>query len=535
MQTTRTSIPAKPNRPAAIRRAAPLLLLALLTLATLGCQSGNAVDPLGPDPTADAGLPPVPRELRGVWVASVANIDWPSAPGLTPAQQRAELVFLLDTCVELNLNAVILQVRPACDALYDSPIEPWSSYLTSAEGEPPVPHYDPLAFAVTEAHTRGLELHAWFNPFRAGHASFRGEHAAGHISNTHPHLVRTYGRQLWLDPGDAEARAHSLAVIRDVVERYDIDGVHLDDYFYPYPVSDAGNTIDFPDDATYKRYRETGGTLTRDDWRRDNVNTFVRDLYAAVKERKPHVQVGISPFGIYRPGHPAYVRGFDQYDRIYADAKRWLDAGWCDYFVPQLYWAIDNPDQSFTGLLRWWHTHNAGGRHVYPGLYTSRTEDGSARAFRATEIPYQVEWSRILADEAGVAQGHVHFSMRALLQNRAGLADTLDREHYAEPALSPASPWLSDKRPEPPQPDLGYTVASGLLHVSVAPHSLTGARAWVVQAQRSGVWAYDIFPAHASRVALPLPGDGPVERVAVWSVDRAGIGSAVVEVPADDS
>ncbi|MFI4860136.1 MAG: glycoside hydrolase family 10 protein [Phycisphaerales bacterium JB063] len=532
MQTTPTSITAKPlgQCPA---HAARLVALAMLLLVVLGCRSNTNTHTLGPDPTQAAQLPAIPREFRGVWVASVANIDWPSAPGLTADQQRAELVFLLDTCVELNLNAVILQVRPACDALYPSPIEPWSVYLTGAEGQAPAPEYDPLHFAVTQAHARGLELHAWFNPFRAGHATFRGEHAANHISNTHPHLVRSYGRQLWLDPGDADARAHSLKVIRDVVERYDIDGVHLDDYFYPYPVNgDDGTTLDFPDELTYKRYQEAGGQLPRNDWRRDNVNTFVRDLYTSVKELKPHVQVGISPFGIYRPGHPAYVKGFDQYERIYADAKRWLDAGWCDYFVPQLYWAIDNPDHSFTGLLRWWHANNNAGRHLYPGLYTSRTEDGSARGFRATEVPYQVRWSRILAQEAGVAQGHVHFSMRALLQNRAGLADTLGESHYAHPALTPASPWLTDQRPSPPQPDAGYTLEAGLLGITVTPDSLTGARLWVVQVQRGGAWQYDLFPASESRIALPLRGRGTIDRVAIWTVDRAGVGSAVVEVQA---
>ncbi|XAM01107.1 family 10 glycosylhydrolase [Phycisphaeraceae bacterium D3-23] len=535
MQTTHTSIPANPDRATAPRAVGVLLTLALILLAMPGCRSGTAVEPHGPDPTRAAELPPIPREFRGVWVASVANIDWPSAPGLTPDQQRDELTFLLDICVELNLNAVVLQVRPACDAFYPSPIEPWSMYLTGTEGEAPEPTYDPLHFAVAEAHARGIELHAWFNPFRAGHATFRGEHADNHISNTHPELVRTYGRQLWLDPGDAAARAHSLNVIRDVVERYDIDGVHLDDYFYPYPVNgEDGGEVGFPDDTTYKQYQDAGGTLARDDWRRDNVNTFVRDMYAAVKELKPHVQVGISPFGIYRPGHPSYIKGFDQYERIYADAKHWLDAGWCDYFVPQLYWAIDKPDQSFTGLLRWWHANNTGGRHIYPGLYTSRTEDGSARAFRATEVPFQVEWSRILADEAGVAPGHVHFSMRALLQNRAGLSDTLDATHYARPALTPASPWLTDARPDPPQPSSGYTLESGLLVVSVSPGSLADARAWVVQVQQGGTWTYDVFPTGEARVAMPIEDEGAVERVVVWSVDRAGVGSAVVDVPATE-
>lgn len=513
------------------RRTPPLLIALLFACVSLGCRSHS----LGPDPAEQAGLPPVPREFRGVWVASVANIDWPSAPGLSPAQQRAELVAILDTCVALNLNAVVLQVRPACDALYDSPIEPWSAYLTGTEGQPPAPGYDPLAFAVQEAHARGIELHAWFNPFRAGHATFPGQHAPTHISNTHPELVRNHGKQLWLDPGDPAARAHSLAVIRDVVTRYNIDGVHLDDYFYPYPINDdAGNPLPFPDDATYQRYIESGGELGRDDWRRENVDTFVRELYESVHAIKPHVQVGISPFGIARPGRPAYIKGFDQYDRIYADAGRWLAEGWCDYFVPQLYWAIDNPDQSFTGLLRWWLAHNPGGRHVWPGLYTSRTEDGSARAFRATEVPYQVRWSRILADETGATHGHVHFSMKALMQNRAGLADTLGPNHYARPALTPASPWLTERRPAAPLPGPGYTLEGDVLTVSVAPSTIADGRGWVIQAERGGVWSYAIVPANEPVAELHAQGTGPVGRVAVWQVGRAGVGSAVADVPEGD-
>jgi len=518
-------------KPAPPRRPLPLLCALVLACMMLGCRT----DPLGPDPAIAAGLPPVPREFRGAWVASVANIDWPSARGLTPAQQRAELTAILDTCAKLNLNAVILQVRPACDALYDSPLEPWSAYLTGTEGQPPAPGYDPLAFAIQEAHARGIELHAWFNPFRAGHATFPGQHAPNHISNTHPQLVRQHGKQLWLDPGDPQARAHSLAVIADVTARYDIDGVHLDDYFYPYPINDdAGNPLPFPDDATYQRYRDEGGTLARDDWRRHNVDTFVQQLYEQVHAIKPHVQVGISPFGIYRPGHPAYIKGFDQYARIYADAGRWLDEGWCDYFVPQLYWPIDKPDQSFTGLLRWWLAHNPRGRNLYPGLYTSRTDDGSARAFRATEVPYQVQWSRILADEFGAPRGHVHFSMKALMQNRAGLADTLGANHYAQPVLTPASPWLTDARPEPPQPDFGYTLQGDTLTVSVSLATLTEARCWVVQAQRGGEWSALIVPASQPHAQLTLPGTGPAQRVAIWLVDRAGVGSAVVDVPESD-
>lgn len=506
-----------------IRWTFPLVLLMVLA----GCRSAS----LGPEPTEAAGLPPVPREFRAAWVATVANIDWPSAPGLTPDQQRAELLAILNQCTELNLNAIVLQVRPACDALYPSELEPWSYYLTGKEGQPPSPMYDPLAFAVEESHARGIELHVWFNPYRAGHATHRGEHAPTHLINTRPDLVRSYGSQLWLDPGHPEVIEHSLAVMLDVVERYDIDGVHMDDYFYPYPVNDdAGNPVPFPDDASYNAYREAGGNLGRDDWRRDSVNTLVRRLYEGIKDLKPHVQLGISPFGIYRPGHPSYIKGFDQYEKLYADAALWLAKGWVDYYTPQLYWSIENPDQSFVGLLRWWHENNPHNRNIWPGLYTSRTGDGSARAFRPTEIPLQVRWSRILADEFGLPGGHVHFSMKALMQNREGLADALQGREYTEPALTPASPWLAERRPAAPTP-LGYEIAGSILTVKVEPGSVADTRCWVVQAQRGGQWSSAIVPASEAYAGLQLAGTGEVQRVAVWCIDRAGVGSAVVEVP----
>src|SRR5687768_10215353 len=311
-----------------------------------------------------AAPPPAQREFRAVWVASVSNIDWPSRPGLSTAEQQAELRAILDLSAALNLNAVILQVRPATDALYASALEPWSPYLTGTMGKAPEPFYDPLAFAVAEAHKRGLELHAWFNPFRAKHAAYRDTLAASHISRTHPHLVRSYGRSLWMDPGDPDVHRQSLAVILDVVNRYDIDGVHIDDYFYPYQERDSVTNalLPFPDDSTYARY---GGGMARDDWRRQNVDRFVADLYSAIRAAKPTVKFGVSPFGIWRPGYPANVTGFDAYANIYADARKWLNNGWLDYFPPQLYWRSDSPGQDYVSLLAWWVGENTKGRHIW--------------------------------------------------------------------------------------------------------------------------------------------------------------------------
>src|SRR5579871_770045 len=220
--------------------------------------------------------PPLPnREFRAVWIATVANIDWPSRPGLPVEQQQEELLTILDMAAQLKLNAVILQVRPACDALYDSKLEPWSEYLTGTQGTPPSPYYDPLEFAVTEAHKRGLELHAWFNPYRARHIIAKSPLASGHIGKTHPELVKSYGGYLWLDPGERAVQDYSLRVILDVVHRYDIDGVHIDDYFYPYRVKDSRKQeVPFPDDASWQRYVTRGGKQNRDEWRRQNVDTF---------------------------------------------------------------------------------------------------------------------------------------------------------------------------------------------------------------------------------------------------------------------
>ena len=228
--------------------------------------TARADSPKNPKRTIVQDRPPEPqREFRGVWVATVANIDWPSKPGLSTSDQQSELIAILDHAVRLHLNAVIIQVRPACDALYESKIEPWSEYLTGQQGKPPSPYYDPLEFAVAEAHRRGLELHAWFNPYRARHSD--GHTLAGsHVSRTHPDLVRAYGHSLWLDPGSEAVQDYTVSVIMDVVKRYDIDGVHIDDYFYPYKEVDANkHVIPFPDDATWQAYLQSGGNLSRED------------------------------------------------------------------------------------------------------------------------------------------------------------------------------------------------------------------------------------------------------------------------------
>ena len=501
------------------------LLAAAAAAAPLGAQRPDRELPVQKDLSA---VPPaIAREFRGAWVAAVSYIDWPSRAGLAPEAQRAELVAILDRLVELRMNAIVLHVRPAGDALYASQLEPWSTYLTGRQGQAPTPAWDPLAFAVEQAHVRGLELHAWFNPFRAFHPSGTGgDTAQTHFYRTHPQSVRRYGDQLWMDPGDPAVREHSLAVIADVVRRYDIDAVHLDDYFYPYRINDRlGNTVPFPDSSTYAAYRRRGGTLERGDWRRDNVNQFVGDLYAQTRRQKPHVRVGISPFGIWRPGSPPGIAGLDAYESIYADSRLWLQRGWADYFVPQLYWHPDAERQSFSRLLQWWGSaaQNPHGRHVWAGLFTSRVMPGASRPqWGADVITRQIAMAR---DDA-VASGHVHFSMRGLQANPDNLTSRLAATTYREPALVPEASWLSAP---PPPAFAARIVAAG----DGAALQLSGAQGedpwlWTVQFRdASDTWRAVILPGRQRTMALP-PG---TTNYWVGAVNRIGTQGRIVAVP----
>ncbi|MDB6020650.1 MAG: hypothetical protein JWQ04_507, partial [Pedosphaera sp.] len=400
----------------------PFSTLCVLFLAALAHAETTYV-PVTIDP------PAVRREFRGAWIATVGNIDWPSKPGLPVQQQKDELLELLDRAAKLNLNAVVLQVRPACDALYASKLEPWSYYLTGTMGKPPEPYYDPLAFAVEEAHKRGLELHAWFNPYRAALLGHKYVIAKNHISHTHPEMVVKYGSYLWLDPGEKEVQEYSLRVVMDVVKRYDIDAVHFDDYFYPYKEQDAQKQdLDFPDWGSWKKYHTTG-TLSRNDWRRENVNVFVKRVYDSIKAAKPWVKVGISPFGFWQPGYPQQIKGFNAYEVLYCDSRKWLTNGWLDYCSPQLYWGIDPPDQSFPVLLKWWLDQNPKHRNIWPGL----DSENVGGKWKPEEIVNQVKLTR---EMTGGGAGTVHWNVKGLGKQH-GLGATLAMGVYAEPALIP--------------------------------------------------------------------------------------------------
>lgn len=516
-------------------RSSPFLLRILLGVVL----TAGAARPVAAQPE----VPAVVREFRGVWVASVANIDWPSKPGLSSWQQQAELIALLDRARTLRLNAVLLQVRPAADALYESALEPWSAYLTGVEGRAPEPYYDPLAFAVREAHARGLELHAWFNPYRARHPSMKGPNAANHIANTKPQWVKRYGAYLWMDPGEPGVLAHSVNVVLDVVKRYDVDGIHVDDYFYPYPEADAAkNEVPFPDSGSYARYRKRGGTLGLSDWRRLNVDRYVEQVYTRTKAIKPWVKVGISPFGIWRPGYPASVQGFDSYEKLAGDSRKWLREGWVDYFTPQLYWPIGRAAQSYPVLLDWWIGENIKGRHIWPGHNSSRAANGGTE-WAPDELNNQVRATRATTSKGQGATGDVFFSMKSLMPVFAApassnappqpapavqppLADRLVAELYRDDALVPASPWLGRTTPPAPAARLYRDRSSQEIVLKVVPGK--HARWITVRVLRGGVWSTRVLPAsYTSLVVSDSTGTLP-ENVLVTVVDRVGRESVAV-------
>jgi uncharacterized lipoprotein YddW (UPF0748 family) len=528
-----------------------LLLVGLIA----GCAATQP-PPVAPAPVAAVNAadvpPPAPREFRGVWVATVANIDWPSKPGLPTAQQRAEMLAILDRAQALRLNAIVLQVRPAADAIYPSSLEPWSEFLTGKQGRAPEPLNDPLREWIAAAHGRGLELHAWFNPYRARHQRSISELDPSHLAKTHPGVVKTYGELMWMDPGEPVAQKRTLDVVREVVRNYDLDGVHLDDYFYPYPIADlaatrapaaanaaaltnpgaapAAKNLEFPDEPSWQRYLATGGKLSRADWRRQNVNQLVEALDRGIHELKPHVRFGISPFGIGRPDRrPAGISGFSQYDQLFADVELWVERGWMDYLTPQLYWPRAQKAQAFEVLLDYWARENPKKRHLWPGLYTSQVS-AEPKPWEVAEITGQIELLRTRP----AATGHVHFSMVPLLKNSRGLNDALAAGPYANAALVPATPWL-DSTP-PPAPALAVNAAAnpGVPAILVITPGAGEAAANFAIWLRYGddQWRFSVQPAGAPSFALVADAKlGAPDRVVVTAVDRLGNESARVALP----
>jgi uncharacterized lipoprotein YddW (UPF0748 family) len=497
--------------------------------------------PIAPGtPRADSLVPPaVAREFRAAWMSPVDAGEWPSAPDLDDASQQEELRDLLDRAAEVGLNAVILHVRPAADAFYPTDRAPWSSYFVPPGAEEP--GYDPVAFALEEAHRRGLQLHVWVNPFRAAPPERRREPlGAEFIAETNPEWVVRYGSQRWIDPGDPAARQAVLGALLEVVYRYDVDAIHLDDYFYPYleerttvrrvPVGRRRYrtvretaTIGFPDDRSWARYGAAAGWRDRGDWRRENVSQFVRALYDSVKAHKPWVAVGISPFGIWRPGYPAGVSGLDAYREIFADSRRWWREGWVDYLVPQLYWHSDGEQARNRRLDAWWRAENVRGRHLWPGMLTMRVASGANR-WPASEIERQIGGYRAARAGSAESLGHVHFRLKSLLDDApGGLGDRLRAGTYAAPALPPASPWLGADRPGTP----GLASCGGAVPAATLTAYGPGrTRWWFVQwRDAAGRWTARTLPA-AAVVPLAFSDGSRPTAVAVRPVSPTGVEGA---------
>lgn len=476
---------------------------------------GGDSNDAGNDAGLDSGMP-MPeladvthqRELRGVWIATVSNINFPSSQSLSAAQQQAELSHLLDVVVDSHLNAVFFQIRPESDALYQSDLEPWSRFLTGMQGKDP--GYDPLATLVSEAHARGIEVHAWMNPYRAK-SSKSSTAAPNHISVKLAQYAYVYDTAVWMDPGATAVQDHVSAVISDVVKRYDIDGLHFDDYFYPYPTATP-----FPDSSTYAQYQASGGLLSLHDWRRDNVNTLMQRVSGEIHNLKPWVRFGISPFGIYRPGMPAGISGLDQYDSLFADPVKWKAEGWVDYLAPQLYWPSTQMAQAYGPLIDWWSKLPQNGRYTFAGNYLSKLD--SSASWNVQEFQTQVALSRAQASSGSL--GNIFFQIAPLDKNQSGIRDVFRDELYAVPALSPPVFDVADVPVAPPTVDLAGSTVTVAHDVDVF--------AWVVYVDDGTGFVMDrIVPASTKSFDLPMG------RYAISAAGRSMVESrgVVIEVP----
>ena len=378
-------------------------------------------------------------EFRGVWIATVDNIDWPQKSSSTTYAQKTEFIRQLDMHKQNGMNAVIVQVRPSADAFYPSKLEPWSQWLTGKQGRSPSPYYDPLQFMIEEAHKRGMEFHAWLNPYRANFNINSASIAPDHITRIHPDWFLTYGGKKYFDPSNKDGQAHVVAVVRDIVRRYDVDGIHMDDYFYPYRI--AGK--EFPDAASYIK---SGSKLSKDDWRRSNVDSIIKKLNQVIKEEKPWCKFGISPFGVWRnkvddPEGSNTKAGQTNYDDLYADILLWMKQGWVDYVAPQLYWEIGHRLADYEELVDWWSKHSYG-RHIYIGHGVYRAYEKNAAWKNPKELPNQIRMLRQYPE----VQGSIYFSSKSFNHNPNGWNDSLQNNYYKLPAMIPEMDWLPSRQ-----------------------------------------------------------------------------------------
>lgn len=407
---------------------------------------GPAAEPVAGDcPALDPAAPK--RQLRAVWIASVVNIDWPSRPGLSVEQQRAEYISWLDDAIRRRLNTVIVQVRPTADAFWPSSVEPWSEWLTGTQGQDP--GYDPLEFLVREAHARNLEFHAWFNPYRVAMHADPARLAPDHPGRQHPEWIKTYGGRMYYDPGIPEVRELVQDAIMDAVERYDVDGVHFDDYFYPYPV--AGQVFD--DEATYQRYGADRFPV-KADWRRDNTDRLIQELGDRIHAAKPWVKFGISPFAVWRniatdPEGSDTRAGVQTYDDLYADTRKWVREQWIDYLAPQVYWNIGFAPADYARLIPWWSAE-VEGTDVQLVIGQATYKAGTSTQDPAWNDPAEI--SRHLTFNRTYPQvvGDIFFSAKDVRANRLGNMDIVQAEHYRHPALPPLAAHLGGRAPHRP-------------------------------------------------------------------------------------
>ncbi|MGB4413475.1 MAG: family 10 glycosylhydrolase [Paludibacter sp.] len=380
---------------------------------------------------------PKKREMRAVWIATVANIDWPSQRNLAPKAQREEMRKILDELAKNNINAIVIQIRPTADAFYTSTLEPWSHWLTGKQGVRPAEFYDPLQFVIEEAHKRCIEVHVWLNPYRVTNSDNLDILSKNHLYYKNKELFLKYGGKYYFDPGLDETREFLNRVVEDVVERYDIDAVHFDDYFYPYRVKNE----EFPDDKSFKNNPRGFAPNQKDDWRRNNVNLVIAELQHTIKSIKPWVEFGVSPFGVWRndsedPRGSATRAGVQNYDDLYADILKWLKEGTIDYVVPQLYWEIGKKVADYEILVKWW-SENSFGKNLYIGLYASQLGEAKAPAAwrKGNELARQLNMNK----QYSQVDGAVFFSAKGFMQNKQGLNDSLQNNYYKYPALCPVN------------------------------------------------------------------------------------------------
>lgn len=400
-----------------------ILLLALFLATGVGAQ----IQQQSPYPK---------REFRGAWIQAVNG----QFRGIPTEKLKQTLIDQLNSLQGAGINAIIFQVRPEADALYASQLEPWSRFLTGVQGQAPSPYWDPMQFMIDECHKRGMEFHAWINPYRVK-TSLKSELSPNHLYNIHPEWFVTYNNQLFFDPALPESRRHICMVVADIVSRYDVDAIHMDDYFYPYPAKG----MDFPDDASFARYG--GGFTNRADWRRSNVNILIQKIHETIRGLKPWVKFGISPFGIYRneKNDPlgSKTNGLQNYDDLYADVLLWARNGWVDYNIPQIYWQIGHPAADYETLVKWW-AKNTENRPLFIGQSVMNTiQNADPKKPSMNQLPRKMALERAYQTIGGSCQ----WPASAVVENAGKYRDALVQEYHKYPALVPVFDFMDDKAP----------------------------------------------------------------------------------------